>query len=176
MLNQPNRFGFSMDSPVGHLQISGNEDFISEISFCGEPISLESIMLPPHFILCRQELNDYFAGNRKVFSFPFGQEGSPFQKKVWKVLETIPYGETISYASLARETGDIKNSRAVGFANGKNKLAIVVPCHRVIGQNGNLTGYAGGLHRKAWLLQHEARIAHGVLQLNFKDDLTEIAS
>jgi methylated-DNA-[protein]-cysteine S-methyltransferase len=116
-------------------------------------------------IQCCEQLNEYFEGKRKEFTFPMLQEGTCFQRDVWDQLLTIPYGKTISYADLAQKMGDIKKIRAVGTTNGKNSLAIVVPCHRVIGSNNHLTGYAGGLWRKQWLLDHEAKHSRGVQQL-----------
>ena len=114
---------------------------------------------------CRKQLNEYFEGTRREFDFPIQQTGTAFQQKIWTALLQIPYGKTISYLDLSKRTGDAKAIRAVGTTNGKNQLSIVVPCHRVIGSNGDLTGYAGGLWRKKWLLQHEAKFAHGVQTL-----------
>jgi methylated-DNA-[protein]-cysteine S-methyltransferase len=102
------------------------------------------------------QLNEYFEGSRKHFDLKLNPEGTDFQKKVWKQLEQIPYGKTLSYLELSEQLGNVKAIRAVANANGKNPLWIVVPCHRVIGSNGSLTGYAGGLHRKQWLLEHES--------------------
>ena len=103
------------------------------------------------------QLDEYFAGKRKVFDIPLNLCGTKYQKKVWNVLTTIPYGETRSYKDIAAITGNKKASRAVGGANNKNQIAIRVPCHRVIGANGKLTGYAGGLDKKKWLLEHESK-------------------
>ena len=105
---------------------------------------------------CAQQLDEYFSGKRKTFSLPFDLQGTDFQKRVWMELLIIPFGKTISYLELARRLGDEKVIRAAGSANGKNPLAILVPCHRVIGSDGNLVGYAGGLHRKKWLLEFES--------------------
>lgn len=101
------------------------------------------------------QLREYFEGIRKEFSLTLNPDGTEFQKSVWRALERIPYGKTISYLELSKTLGDPKAIRAVASANGKNPLWIVVPCHRVIGSDGSLTGYAGGLHRKKWLLDHE---------------------
>lgn len=106
-----------------------------------------------------EQLGEYFEGNRTEFSLPLFYDGSPFQQEVWKILETIPSGETLSYQEIAIRLGDKKKVRAVGRANGSNKIAIVIPCHRVIGHNGNLTGYAGGLERKQYLLELERNTA-----------------
>lgn len=116
-------------------------------------------------IHCAEQLIQYFNGQRRIFELPIHQEGTKFQQDVWNELTTIPFGKTISYLELARRTGDTKASRAVANANGKNKIAIIVPCHRVIGSNHELIGYAGGLWRKKWLLEHEAKIAYGVQTL-----------
>ena len=116
-------------------------------------------------INCVEQLIQYFNGQRRQFELPLHQEGSPFQQEVWALLAAIPYGKTISYLELARKTGDAKASRAVASASGKNNIAIVIPCHRVIGSNKELVGYGGGLWRKKWLLDHELKIAYGVQTL-----------
>lgn len=105
------------------------------------------------------QLAAYFAGERQTFALPLGPEGTAFQRLVWRALETIPFGETATYGALATAIGRPAASRAVGTANGRNPLSIIVPCHRVIGASGQLTGYAGGLVAKQWLLAHERRIA-----------------
>ena len=107
---------------------------------------------------CISELEEYFSAKRKFFSFEMNLIGTDFQVKVWNELLNIPYGKTISYEELAVRVGDIKSIRAVGLANGQNPIAIVVPCHRVIGKNGDLGGYGGGLDKKVWLLEHEGAI------------------
>ncbi|MCL6274387.1 methylated-DNA--[protein]-cysteine S-methyltransferase [Muricauda sp. 2012CJ35-5] len=104
------------------------------------------------------QFREYFEGTRKSFNLKLNPEGTDFQKKVWDLLQEIPYGKTISYLELSKRLGDPKAIRAVAAANGKNPLWIVIPCHRVIGSNGDLTGYAGGLHRKKWLLEHEGPV------------------
>ncbi|MBK8951865.1 MAG: methylated-DNA--[protein]-cysteine S-methyltransferase [Chitinophagaceae bacterium] len=116
-------------------------------------------------INCVEQLIQYFNGELRHFDLPLNQPGTTFQQEVWNILTQIPFGKTISYLELARKTGDSKATRAVANANGKNHVAIIVPCHRVIGSNKELTGYAGGLWRKKWLLEHEAKIAHGVQTL-----------
>lgn len=121
--------------------------------------------MPPMIIHCIEQLIQYFQGERRIFEFPLHQEGTPFQQEVWSLLTAIPYGRTISYLQLATRTGDPKATRAVASANGKNNIAIVVPCHRVIGSNKELIGYGGGLWRKKWLLEHEMKIAYGVQTL-----------
>lgn len=154
---------------LGKLKISASEKYIIEIAFVKEsvPSDLPNDMKPMNPVLqnCVQELDDYFAGNIKKFSFPFQQYGTQFQQKVWDELGVIPFGKTISYLELSKKLGNIKAIRAAASANGKNGLAIVVPCHRVIGSNGSLVGYAGELWRKQWLLNHEAKYAYGVQSL-----------
>ncbi|MEO7446058.1 MAG: methylated-DNA--[protein]-cysteine S-methyltransferase [Ferruginibacter sp.] len=112
-----------------------------------------------------QQLDDYFSGNAFAFTIPVIQSGTVFQEKVWKLLSGIPAGTTLSYLQLSKRMGDVKSIRAVGTANGRNQVAIVVPCHRVIGSNGSLVGYAGGTWRKKWLLDHEAKFIHGTQTL-----------
>src|ERR1700690_2867719 len=105
--------------------------------------------------LAARQLAEYFAGARRVFDLPLALHGTPFQQRVWRALTEIPYGETWSYGQLAKRIGNPKASRAVGLANGSNPISILVPCHRVIGADGSLTGYGGGMERKQWLLRHE---------------------
>lgn len=114
---------------------------------------------------CIGQLQAYFAGKLWVFDIPFEQPGTDFQQKVWNRLLDIPYGRTISYMDLSKRIGDVKAIRAVGTTNGKNSISIIVPCHRVIGSNGALTGYGGDLWRKKWLLDHENKWANGVREL-----------
>lgn len=154
-------------SPVGVLKIAGTTDYISEVSFHDatqkQPGSKKE--MPPLLIQCVEQLIQYFNGERRVFDFPINQPGTAFQQETWNWLMTIPYGKTISYLQLAIKTGDPKATRAVASANGKNNIAIVVPCHRVIGANKELIGYGGGLWRKKWLLEHEMKVAYGVQTL-----------
>jgi len=151
-------------SPVGILKISGTEKYISEVTF-KEKEETSNEHLSPMLINCVEQLIQYFNGERRQFDFPMNQSGTAFQQDVWNHLLSIPFGRTISYMDLAKMTGDTKATRAVANANGKNNIAIVVPCHRVIGSNRELTGYAGGLWRKKWLLEHEAKFAYGVQTL-----------
>ncbi len=154
-------------SPVGILKISGTEDFISEVSFHDKSQQKEGSKknLPPMMIQCIEQFIQYFNGQRRQFELPINQTGTAFQQGVWSELMQIPYAKTISYLELARRTGDTKATRAVASANGKNNVAIIVPCHRVIGSNKDLVGYGGGLWRKKWLLEHEAKVAYGVQTL-----------
>jgi methylated-DNA-[protein]-cysteine S-methyltransferase len=154
-------------SPVGLLKISGTENYISEVFFYDKVQKTEGKRknLPPLMIQCIEQFIQYFHGQRRVFELPINQPGTKFQKEVWNHLLSIPFGKTINYLDLARMTGDTKATRAVANANGKNNIAIIVPCHRVIGSNRELVGYAGGLWRKKWLLEHEAKVAYGVQTL-----------
>jgi methylated-DNA-[protein]-cysteine S-methyltransferase len=153
-------------SPVGILKISGTDEFITEISFHDKTqMPGRKKNLPPLVIQCLEQLIQYFNGERKIFELPLNQTGTKFQQEVWNDLLTIPYGKTISYLDLARMVGDIKATRAVASANGKNNIAIIVPCHRVIGSNRELVGYGGGLWRKKWLLDHEAKYTYGIQTL-----------
>jgi methylated-DNA-[protein]-cysteine S-methyltransferase len=163
----PEVFTTYYHSPVGLLKISGTTQCITEISFHDKTQKLEGRKknLPPVFIHCIEQLIQYFNGERRKFDFALDQPGTLFQKKVWGELIRIPFGKTISYLELAQRCGDAKATRAVANANGKNNIVIVVPCHRVIGSNHDLVGYGGGLWRKKWLLEHEARIAHGIQTL-----------
>lgn len=154
-------------SPVGILKISGTEQYISEISFHDTSQKAEGNKkhITPMLINCVEQLIQYFNGEKRKFDFPLNQPSTSFQQDVWNHLLTIPFGRTISYMDLAKMTGNTKATRAVANANGKNNIAIVIPCHRVIGSNRELTGYAGGLWRKKWLLEHEAKYAYGVQTL-----------
>lgn len=140
-------------TPLGIAKIIGDENGISIISVSDEgkisndfPIVLQEAV---------SQLNDYFEGKITAFTFKLNPSGTEFQQKVWKGLLEIPFGKTMSYLELSKKLGDVKAIRAVASANGKNPLWIVIPCHRVIGTDGSLTGYAGGLWRKKWLLEHE---------------------
>jgi methylated-DNA-[protein]-cysteine S-methyltransferase len=154
-------------SPIGMLKIAGSFSTINEVLFCraDERVSYEIKELPPVIMQCREELTAYFNGARRTFDVPVQQEGTEFQKRVWNELMLIPFGKTVSYLELAKRLGDVKSIRAAASTNGKNKIAVIIPCHRVIGSNRNLVGYAGGIPNKRWLLEHEARIAHGVQTL-----------
>ena len=149
-------------TPLGIAKITGDENGISVISVSDEgevcsasSLSLGSSIIPSILEESVSQLNDYFEGKRTDFTFKLNPSGTEFQQKVWKGLLEIPFGKTMSYLELSKKLGDVKAIRAVASANGKNPLWIVIPCHRVIGTDGSLTGYAGGLWRKKWLLEHE---------------------
>ena len=141
-----------IDSPIGHLRIREENSAIVEINLTKEKVIPASSAL---LIQASQELREYFDGTRRVFTIPIHYEGTPFRCRCWDALRTIPYGETRSYGQQAALVGNPKATRAVGGANHHNRLLIVVPCHRVIGADGSLTGFGGGIHVKAWLLAHE---------------------
>jgi len=141
-------------TPLGTAVITGNEDGIASIHCGHEPVE-ESPLVPGVLRRGAQQLEEYLTGQRKTFTIPLRPQGTPFQRAVWQLLQEIPFGKTISYLELARRLGDERAIRAVASANGKNPIWILIPCHRVIGSNGDLTGYAGGLWRKQWLLDHE---------------------
>jgi methylated-DNA-[protein]-cysteine S-methyltransferase len=146
-----------LKSPLGYMEITGAEKGIRSITFLDFRVKIVPVShaLKP----CVDQLREYFDGERKTFDLDLELIGTPFQFKVWQEIMKIPYGKTITYLELAKRVGDIKALRAVGGANGANPIPIVVPCHRVIGHDGKLVGYAGGLKRKKWLLEHEHAFA-----------------
>ncbi len=155
------------ESPVGLLKIGGTDSYINELSFVdnkqqmthGEP-GISDII---HY--CTEQLIEFFQGRRRVFDIPIHQEGTEFQKRVWDELIAINFGKTISYLDVAKRLGDPKCIRAAATTIGKNNIAIIVPCHRVIGTDKTLVGFGGGLWRKKWLLQHEFRLQYGIQTL-----------
>ncbi|NAS31749.1 methylated-DNA--[protein]-cysteine S-methyltransferase [Flavobacteriaceae bacterium R38] len=144
-----------LNTPVGTLRIKGDEQGITEIIFLNEDIP-ETTVFPEVLEDAVYQLKEYFEKKRTTFSFTINLQGTDFQKRVWRNLLNIPYGKTASYLDMAKRLGDPKVIRAAASANGKNPISIVIPCHRVIGSDGSLTGYGGGLHRKKWLLEHES--------------------
>jgi methylated-DNA-[protein]-cysteine S-methyltransferase len=155
-----NSFGY-LESPIGRLMLTSNGTaltglFMEPSRKAPQPADgwVEDLSVAPLAATVLQ-LREYFAGGRREFELPLHFEGTTFQRRVWQELTEIPYGETWSYGQLARRIGNPSASRAVGLANGRNPISILVPCHRVIGADGSLTGYGGGLERKRWLLAHE---------------------
>ena len=142
-------------SPLGFTKIIGDINGITSVTVLNSKEKITDI-IPIELEDCVIQLNEYFDGERKDFNLKLNANGTDFQKRVWTQLEQIPHGKTTSYLELSKKLGDVKAIRAVANANGKNPLWIIVPCHRVIGSDGSLTGYAGGLHRKKWLLEHES--------------------
>lgn len=147
-----------LDTPIGRLVLECDGDVLIGVWLPNERRHgrRDTGDGPPVLKETATQLEEYFAGERTDFDLTMELDGTPFQQEVWAELARIPYGETISYGELARRVGSPKASRAVGLANGRNPVSIIVPCHRVIGSNGQLTGYGGGLERKTWLLDHEA--------------------
>jgi methylated-DNA-[protein]-cysteine S-methyltransferase len=159
-------------SPVGELTLVASDTALMAVHFPSAP------HVPPlHMVergsggevhdgdratalleLARQQLEEYFARTRTTFDLPLAPAGSAFQRRVWDALRAIPYGTTVSYSEIARRLGDVRTTRAVGAANGQNPIPIIVPCHRVVGAHGELTGFGGGIDRKRWLLEHEGAL------------------
>ena len=141
-------------SPLGYVKIEGDSDGISSVSVLNS-VERESEIIPKNLEDCVLQLHEYFGGTRTVFNLKLNPSGTSFQRQVWNALQNIPFGKTVSYLELSKTLGNVKAIRAVANANGKNPIWILVPCHRVVGTDGSLVGYAGGLHRKQWLLEHE---------------------
>lgn len=158
-----------IDSPLGPLRVQGDGDFVTGLFMAnhrgwpGVEASWRQADAP--FATVRAQLAEYFAGTRRRFEVPLRLGGTPFQRQVWQELLRIPFGATISYAELARRVGRPAGARAVGHANGRNPVSIIVPCHRVIGADGRLTGYAGGVDKKHWLLAWERQAAEAEPEL-----------
>ena len=145
-------------SPLGWIEIQVSRDAVTSVVFCEgrkNEVCNDNACSSPVLAECVRQLDEYFGGRRTDFDLPVQQKGTDFQQNVWNVLRDIPFGKTVSYADVAKILGKPKFARAVGAANGRNRVWIMVPCHRVIGANGSLTGYAGGIERKKWLLAHE---------------------
>lgn len=145
-----------MQTPIGVIEITGNSEGLSAVLFIDAKTIIISEKIPEELNDVVVQLSEYFEGKRRIFSLKLSPQGTDFQKRVWKQLEEIPFGKTMSYQQMATKLGDSKVIRAAASANGKNPISIIIPCHRVIGSDGSLTGYAGGLHRKKWLLEHES--------------------
>jgi methylated-DNA-[protein]-cysteine S-methyltransferase len=145
------------NSPIGYLEIGGTDENIVSVNFL-ETNPDRDAQISPLLEDCIQQLDEYFQKKRQKFNLPLLPQGTSFQKLVWEKLLEIPFGTTNSYLDIAKRIGDPKAIRAVGAANGKNPISIIIPCHRVIGANGKLIGYGGGLWRKEWLLRHEQSV------------------
>ena len=144
-------------SPVGYLRLEADHDGLQSLLLNSPPADELAVLTPSHpvLVLAHQQLQEYFSGSRYDFTVPLAMTGTEFQLAAWHALQTIPYGKTVSYKAIAEQIGRPKAMRAVGMANNRNPIAIIVPCHRVIGANGQLVGYGGGLVMKQWLLEHE---------------------
>jgi methylated-DNA-[protein]-cysteine S-methyltransferase len=163
-MNEPSlRQRTTVDSPIGTITLVAEDDVLVEVHLPNEsPPGGTAQDAPPTegsaLGQAAAQLREYFAGERFEFDVPLAPRGTPFQLAAWQALRTIPYGETVSYGEQARRLGDRNLARAVGAANGRNPLPIIVPCHRVVGANGHLTGFGGGIECKAWLLDHERAV------------------
>jgi methylated-DNA-[protein]-cysteine S-methyltransferase len=153
-----------INSPIGLIEVVGTQDTIKEVNFVDEKFDV-NFEINNYVEKCVNQLDEYFNGGRKEFELNLQPEGTEFQKIVWSELLKIPYGYTKSYHFMSKLIGDTSAIRAVAKANAQNKIAIIIPCHRVIGSDGSLTGYAGGLWRKKWLLGHEQKFSMGEKQL-----------
>jgi methylated-DNA-[protein]-cysteine S-methyltransferase len=160
-----------VESPIGRLLLTSDGESLTGL-YMGAPSKspemssdwtsdLDAAPLPQ----AAQQLEEYFAGKRRNFDLPLKLQGTEFQRRVWTQLTQIPFGETLSYGQLAQRLDNPKGSRAVGLANGRNPIAVIVPCHRVIGADGSLTGFGGGIPRKQWLLAHEGQFGSGEFSL-----------
>jgi methylated-DNA-[protein]-cysteine S-methyltransferase len=156
------RYQTKIDSPIGTLTLVAEDDALTEVRFPNDSHDddIDMIDVADHAVLqqAADELGEYFSGARVDFDVPLDPRGTAFQLAAWSALRTIPYGETVSYGEQAKRLGDAGKARAVGAANGRNPLPIIVPCHRVVGANGHLTGFGGGIESKAWLLDHEREV------------------
>jgi methylated-DNA-[protein]-cysteine S-methyltransferase len=153
-----NIFTTTIETPIGYLELSSDQHFLLSVSFVEKP-GLITDFQPGILKDSVVQIIEYFNGKRKEFDLKLQPSGTDFQLKVWDEVTKIPFGKTASYLDIALKTGSKNNTRAVGLANGKNPIPIIIPCHRIIGTNGKLTGYAGGLDKKKWLLQHELQFA-----------------
>ncbi|QNA46757.1 methylated-DNA--[protein]-cysteine S-methyltransferase [Lacibacter sediminis] len=148
------------NSPIGTILLQAEDENLTIVSFRDDVSIIETgTTASPVLLEAIKQLDEYFAGTRKQFDLPLHPAGTAFQQKVWDQLMKIPYAETVTYLHMAKRLGNVKSIRAAASANGKNPIGIIIPCHRVVGADGKLTGYAGGLHRKQWLLEHEAKMA-----------------
>ena len=143
-----------LNSPIGWLKLESTETDLTAVSF--DSVKAENSDVQPRILKdTESQLQEYFSGKRKDFNLQLAPEGTEFQQKIWQLVQKVDFGTTASYLDIAKQSGSEKNTRAVGLANGKNPIPIIIPCHRIVGSSGKLTGYAGGLERKRWLLNHE---------------------
>lgn len=149
---------YSFETPIGLLTVSGDSQGVQSVVFSEAQGIISEDTVPVTLKDAVVQLQEYFSGQRTAFNLKLNPEGTAFQKKVWQELQSISFGKTCSYQEIANKLGDPKVIRAAASANGKNPIAIIIPCHRVIGSDGSLTGYAGGLHRKKWLLELESPV------------------
>ncbi len=154
-------------TPLGRMECKASEKGLVHLIFCGDEVGEVNTNIFTE--TCKLQVAEYFSGHRITFDIALDPIGTDFQKQVWACLSTIPFGKKVSYLDIAKMVGKPKGSQAVGGANGRNPLTIVVPCHRVIGTNGSLTGYAGGIERKLWLLNHEGIEINPLKQAKYVD-------
>jgi len=147
-----------INTPIGTLELMGNETGVASVLFIDDDSERATSEIPNNLKTAAFQLKEYFNGDRNSFDLKLSPIGTDFQKRVWDELQQIRFGKTETYQKMANRLGDPKVIRAAASANGKNPISIIIPCHRVIGTNGSLTGYAGGLHRKKWLLEHESPV------------------
>ncbi len=147
-------FSNYIKTPIGYLHLQSNSSALLAVRFVERP-GENSTCQTEVLTQSAQQLKEYFEGKRNTFELNLAPQGTEFQQKVWSLVQRVNFGQTASYLDIAIRTGSEKNTRAVGMANGKNPIPIIIPCHRIVGSNGKLTGYAGGLERKRWLLHHE---------------------
>lgn len=152
-----------VQSPIGSLKLEASEEALHSISFLDADLP-EQLSEFPILQETQKQLAEYFSGKRKVFELPLCPKGTDFQKSVWDEVYKVPFGETASYLAISKQLGNPDAIRAVGTSNGRNPIPIIIPCHRIIGSDGSLTGYAGGLARKKWLLDHEAKFSGKAVQ------------
>lgn len=148
------QFTRHINSPVGWLKLQSTESDLTAVCFDAEE-GENSAIQPKILQDAESQLQEYFTGKRKSFNLQLAPEGTEFQQKIWQLVQKVDFGTTASYLEIAIQSGSEKNTRAVGLANGKNSIPIIIPCHRIVGSSGKLTGYAGGIERKRWLLNHE---------------------
>ncbi len=147
-----------IETPLGTAELGGDSNGLQYVTLLDSKAATETELIPEELQEATSQLSDYFSGKRTSFSLRLSPQGTEFQKKVWHALNQIPFGKTVTYMDMAKKLGDLKVIRAAAAANGKNPIAIIIPCHRVIGSDGSLTGYASGLWRKQWLLEHESPV------------------
>jgi methylated-DNA-[protein]-cysteine S-methyltransferase len=160
----------TIESPIGLLKLCSDEQSLLSVCFNGE--DLEQLGEYPEILTeAQKQLEEYFSGVRQDFELRLNPQGTDFQRSVWDQVVKVKYGTTMSYVEIARKLGSENFSRAIGMANGRNPLPIIIPCHRIIGNNGKLTGYAGGLDRKKWLLLHELSHSENSGEIKFYNNL-----
>ena len=160
----------TIESPIGLLKLCSDEQSLLSITFHDE-VTEQDVEFPEILVEAQKQFEEYFSGVRKSFDLRLAPQGTDFQHRVWDQVALVQYGTTMSYVEIAKKLGSENFSRAIGMANGRNPLPIIIPCHRIIGNNGKLTGYAGGLDRKKWLLLHELNHSENSGEIKFYNNL-----